>query len=103
MDLRRLQSATQPRDRADARTNLDKAKAALASAEQNLSRLKAATHPQAVTNAQASLDKARSDLTSAEREVKRYKALYDKGFVSLSTAQDKENTRDSAQASFNTA
>jgi HlyD family secretion protein len=136
MDLRRLQSATQPRDRADARTNLDKAKAALASAKENLSRLKVATHPvsraearsgldqanaalrqaqqnlarlkqathpQAVINAQAALDKARSDLTSAEREVKRHRALYDKGFVSLSTVQDKENARDSAQASFDTA
>ena len=72
-DLHRLQTATQPRDRTDARASLDRAQAAVRASQEDLARLTAATQPVAQTQARASLDQAQAALRSAQETVKRLK------------------------------
>jgi len=72
-DLHRLQTATQPRDRTDARASLDRAQAAVRASQEDLVRLTAATQPVAQTQARASLDQAQAALRSAQETVKRLK------------------------------
>lgn len=73
-DLKRLQTATQPRDRTDARTTLDKALAARRSAQETLGRLKVATHPVARSSSRSTLDQAQASLSQAEETLTRLKA-----------------------------
>jgi len=72
-DLHRLQTATQPRDRTDARASLDRAQAAVRASQEDLARLTTATQPVAQTQARASLDQAQAALRSAQETVKRLK------------------------------
>lgn len=72
-DLKRLQTATQPQDRAEAKANLDGAKAAVQAAQETLSRLTTSTQPVSRTAARASLDQAQAGLRQAQETLKRLK------------------------------
>jgi HlyD family secretion protein len=72
-DLRLLQTATQPRDRADAQAALDKATAALAAAQENFSRLTESTQPTARIQAQSDLDQANAALEQSQANLRRLK------------------------------
>ncbi len=72
-DLGRLQTTSQPRDRADARAALEKAQAGVRAAREDLARLTEATQPVARTQARSSLDQAKAALTSAQEDVQRLK------------------------------
>ncbi len=102
-NLSRMDVATHPVSRVEAKSNLEQANAAVRQAEESLKRLKQSGQPQSLAESRAALSKARSDLTSAERDVSRYQVLYDKGGVALTTLEEAENRRDTAQASFDTA
>ena len=73
MDLRRLQTSTQPRDRAEAKAALDKAGAALRASQEDLARLTAATQPVSRTQAHSSLDQAVAALRQGQENLKRLK------------------------------
>ena len=88
-DLKRLQTATQPRDRADARTTLDKAQAAVRSSQEDLGRLTVSTHPVSRSAARASLDEAQASLRQAQETVKRLKqASQPQGLAEAKAALD---------------
>lgn len=72
-DLKRLQKSTQPRDRADAQSSLDRAKAAVRAAQEDLQRLTGSTQPVSKTAARSALDQAQAALRSAQETVKRLK------------------------------
>ena len=74
MDLRRLETSTQLRDRTDARSGLDKAIAAVRGAQEDLTRMTATTHPVAKDQARSNLDQATAALRQAQENLKRLKA-----------------------------
>ncbi|MCE5237573.1 efflux RND transporter periplasmic adaptor subunit [bacterium] len=89
-DLKRLQSSTQPRDRADARASLDRAQASVREAQENLSRMNVSTHPVSRSSARASLDQAQASLRSAQETVKRLKqAQHPQASVQAKASLDK--------------
>jgi HlyD family secretion protein len=89
-DQKRLQTATQPRDRADAQAALDKAQAALRGSQEDLSRLTASTQPVSRSQARASLDQAQASLRQAQENVKRLKqASQPQGLADAKAALDK--------------
>ena len=89
-DLKRLQTATQPRDRADARAALDKAQAAVRASRENLSRLTVSTQPVSRSQARSSLDQAQAALRQAQESVKRLKqAQQPQGLADARAAVDK--------------
>jgi HlyD family secretion protein len=73
MDLRRLQTATQPRDRADARASLDRARAALRASQEDLARLTTATQPVSRVQARSNLDQAEAALRQGRENLTRMK------------------------------
>ena len=73
MDLRRLQSSTQPRDRADARAGLDRTRAALRASQEDLARLTAATQPVSRVQARSNLDQSQAALRQARESLSRMK------------------------------
>ena len=89
-DLKRLQASTQPRDRADARTALDKAQEALRASQEDLGRLTVSTQPVSRSQARSSLDQAQSALRAAQETVKRLKqASQPQGLADANAALDK--------------
>lgn len=89
-NLKRLQTATQPRDRSDARAALDKAQATVRGAQEDLSRLTTSTQPVARTQARTSLDQAQAALRQAQENVKRLKAAQQpQGLAEARSALDK--------------
>ena len=97
-DLQRLQQATQPQSRAQARAALEKAQAGLDVAQKDLERLQKAMHPQALAQARAALDKARANLDIAETELTRAEGLRAHGYVPQSEVDAARNRRDLAKA-----
>ncbi len=89
-DLRRLQTATQPRDRADAKAALDKAQAALAGAQEDLARLTVATQPVSRTQARSALDQAAAALKQTQENLKRLRqATHPQALTDARAALDK--------------
>lgn len=89
-DLTRLQTATQPRDRAEARANLDKTTAAARAAQEDLGRLTASTQPVSTSQARSGLDQAQAALRGAQESVKRLKqAQQPQGLADAKAALDK--------------
>ncbi|MEN6642897.1 MAG: efflux RND transporter periplasmic adaptor subunit [Armatimonadia bacterium] len=89
-DLKRLQKATQPRDRADAQSTLDRSRAAVRAAQEDLQRLTGSTQPVSKTAARSSLDQAQAALRSAQESVKRLKqAQQPQGLAEARAALDK--------------
>ena len=102
-DLQRLQQATHPQSRAQARAALDKAQASLDAVQKDLERLQQATHPQAIAQARAALDKAQANLNIAETELTRAEGLKAQGYVPQSEVDTARNRRDLAEADLRTA
>ncbi|MEI6501930.1 MAG: biotin/lipoyl-binding protein, partial [Armatimonadota bacterium] len=89
-DQRRLQTATQPRDRADARAALDKAQEVLKASTEDLGRLTVSTQPVSRSTARASLDQAQAALRQAQESVKRLtQAAQPQGLADAKAALDK--------------
>ncbi len=89
-DLRRLQTATQPREIADAKAALNKAEATLRAAREDLSRLSVSTHPVSRVQAQASLDQATAVLRQAQENLRRLKqSQQPRALAEARTALDK--------------
>jgi HlyD family secretion protein len=72
-DLKRLQTSTQPRDRADARSALDRTSAAVRAAKEDLARLTNSTQPVSRTEAKSNLDQAQAALRQSRETVNRLK------------------------------
>lgn len=70
-DLERLQTATQPRDRTEAKAALERAQAALRVAQEDLGRLTTSTQPVSRTQARTSLEQAQAALRQSQETVKR--------------------------------
>lgn len=89
-DQRRLQTATQPRDRADARAALDKAQEMLKASQEDLGRLTVSTQPVSRSAARAGLDQAQAAMRQAQESVKRLKqASQPQGLADAKAALDK--------------
>ncbi len=99
-DLERLQKATHPLARAQARTGLDKAMASLEAAQNDVQRLKEVGQPTARVQTSASLDKARSDLSVAEKELERTRGLRAEGLIPQSELDVVESRYEAAKADF---
>ena len=92
-DLRRLQTATQPRDRAEAKAALDKANAAANAAREDLTRLTRATQPVARTQARAALDQSAAALRQAQENLNRLKqASQPQALAEARTALERANS-----------
>ncbi len=102
-DLDRLQKATQPLARAQARAALDKAIASLEAAQKDVQRLKEVGQPTARVQTSASLDKARSDLSLAEKELERTRGLRAEGLIPQSELDVVESRYEVAKADFGLA
>jgi len=102
-DLERLQQATNPQSRAQARSALDKAQASLDATQKDVERLQQATHPQVRAQARSALDKAQANLDIAEIELTRAEGLKAQGYVPQSEVDVALNRRDLAKAELASA
>ncbi len=89
-DVERLEEATLPQARAQAKAALDKAEAAYQAALKDLEELQNATQPQARAQAKAALDKAKAGLEAALKDLEQLqKAAHPQALAQAKAALDK--------------